>query len=226
MAPSDSSTHWSLIRAAAEGRAPEREEFARRYESVIRAYCGARWRHTPLVHEIDDAVQEVFLDCFRPDGALSRVEPEGPPFRAYLHGVVRNVARRFEERRARAARQPDSRLDLAAVEAREEPLSVVFDRAWALAVFRQAADLHAARARESGEDARRRVEILRLRFQEGLPIREIAARWDEDPARVHHEYARAREEFREALREVVAGVHPGTPREIDEECARLAGFFR
>jgi RNA polymerase sigma factor (sigma-70 family) len=219
-------THWSLIRAAAEGRAPERDEFARRYDSVIRAYCGARWRHTPLVHEIDDAVQEVFLDCFRPDGALARVEPEGPPFRAYLYGVVRNVARRLEERRARAARQPGSHLDLAAIEGREEPLSVVFDRAWALALFRQAAELHAARAEENGDGAPRRVELLRLRFQEGLPIREIADRWEEDPARLHHEYARARDEFREALTHVVAEHHEGTPREIAEECARLASFFR
>jgi RNA polymerase sigma-70 factor (ECF subfamily) len=225
MSPSDH-TRWSLIRGAAEGRPPEREEFARRYDSVIRAYCGARWRHTPLVHEIDDAVQDVFLDCFRPSGALERVDPEGPPFRAYLYGVVRNVARRVEERRIRAARQPDSRLDLAAIEAREEPLSVVFDRAWALAIFRQAADLHASRAEEDGDGALRRVDLLRLRFHEGIPIREIARRRDEDPARLHHEYARARDEFRAALRDVVAEHHSGTPREVAEECARLASFFR
>jgi hypothetical protein len=70
----------------------------------------------------------------------------------------------------------------------------------------------------------RRVELLRLRFQDGLPIRSIASRWGEDPAKVHHEYATARAEFRAALREVVAFHRPGaTAVEIDVACAELLG---
>ena len=63
---------WTIIRGAAEGRAPDRAEFARRYASVIRSDLGARWRKGPLLDEIDDAAQEVFLECFRPDGPLAR----------------------------------------------------------------------------------------------------------------------------------------------------------
>ena len=175
MTQSDS-TRWSLIRGAAEGRAPDREAFAERYESVIRTYLGARWRGAPISQEIDDAAQEVFVECFRPGGALGRAAGE-TAFRGFLYGVVRNVARRIEERRARRGVQPGSHLDLAEVEAREEPLSHVFDKAWARALVLQAGLLHAERAKANGEEGRRRVEILRLRFKEGKPIRKIAELW-------------------------------------------------
>jgi hypothetical protein len=46
----------------------------------------------------------------------------------------------------------------------------------------------------SGDRAVRCVELLRLRFQEGLPIRDIATRWNEDAAKLHHEFATARDE--------------------------------
>jgi RNA polymerase sigma-70 factor (ECF subfamily) len=69
------------------------------------------------------------------------------------------------------------------------------------------------------------VELLRLRFQEDLPIRGIAARWNEPAAKVHKEYARAREDFREALREIVGFHFPGSPVGIDAECARLLALF-
>jgi hypothetical protein len=44
-------------------------------------------------------VEETFVECFRRGGALE-VEGAGrvPGFRAFLIGVTRNVARRFESR--------------------------------------------------------------------------------------------------------------------------------
>ena len=94
-----------------------------------------------------------------------------PSFRAFLYGVVRNVARRFESRRLRAAGPlPD-------VPASEEGLSRLFERTWAQAIMTEAAQLQQQRASERGPEAVRRVELLRLRFEEGLPIRAIAERW-------------------------------------------------
>lgn len=49
-----------------------------------------------------------------------------------------------------------------------------------------------------GEEAEKRVEILRLRFTPGLPIREIARLWNEDARTVHRQYEVARQEYREA----------------------------
>ena len=98
----------------------------------------------------------------------------------------------------------------------EASLSVVFDRAWAQNVVREAARQQARDAR-GDEAATRRVELLTLRFHEGLPIREIAKRWDEDPAHLHHQYAQARTEFQRALTKVLAHLQPGDPGLAAEE---------
>lgn len=59
-----------------------------------------------------------------------------------------------------------------------------------------------------------------------LPIREIAERWHEDTAKLHHEYATARDEFRAALLHVIAFHHPGAPTvELDRACSELLGLL-
>jgi RNA polymerase sigma-70 factor (ECF subfamily) len=80
-----------------------------------------------------------------------------------------------------------------------------------------------ARARAAGADAARRVELLKLRFGEEMPIRDIARLWNADAARLHHEYATAREEFRAALRDVVAEHQPG---DAFAEAERLIACFQ
>jgi len=99
--------------------------------------------------------------------------------------------------------------------------SRLFDRTWAQAIMAEAAQLQQARAAERGAEAVQRVELLRLRFEENLPIRAIAERWGVDPAPLHHAYALARQEFRAALLEVVAFHQPGSPVELEQEAARL-----
>jgi RNA polymerase sigma factor (sigma-70 family) len=216
-------TCWTVIQAAAAGNAGERAEFARRYGPVVRTYLATRWRSSPCRQELDDAVQDVFVECFKEGGVLERAERcRGGSFRAFLFGVVRNVALRHE--RARAGRRERAPVDdplLKAVPADDPSLSRVFDRAWALALFREAGRLQEQQARRNGPEACRRVELLRLRFHEGLPIRAIARRWGADAATLHHEYARARQEFKTALLEIVAFHHPGSPEEVERECANL-----
>ena len=41
-----------------EADSDRREEFARRYVRPIEAYLGARWRNSPCLRDLDDAVQE------------------------------------------------------------------------------------------------------------------------------------------------------------------------
>ena len=210
-------TSWPLIQAAAAGSRPEREEFVRRYVPAVREYLGARWRRTRLEQEIEDAVQEVFLECFRSGGVLAKADPERPGgFRAFFYGVLRNVAARHEQRAGRqldtAATTP-SELDRAP--GAVESASTLFDRAWARAILKEAAARQEQRARTAGDSAWRRFQILRLRFQEGLPIREIARLWQQDAAFLHHEYAAARKEFEAALREVVAEREPGSAADQD-----------
>lgn len=213
-------TCWTLIRSAANGAEPARDDFARRYLPVVRAYLHERWRTSHLAGDVDDAIQEVFVECFRESGALGKADPERG-FRPFLFGTVRNVARRFEERSARRASHKDSdSFHPEAFASDEERLSVVFDKAWAGQVMREAAEHMRARAHDDGPEAVRRVELLELRFQDNLPIREIAKRWDVDAAVLHHDYARARAQFKQALLEVLA-FHQPDARAAERECEQL-----
>ena len=220
----DAPTCWTVIRAAAGGAAAERAAFAQRYAEPLRAYFTARWRGGPQVQEAADAVQEVFLECLRDGGALGRADPARGPFQAFLHGVVRNVARRFEERAAaRRAGTAGESVELDALPLDEPSLSRVFDRAFAQALLREAAELQARRAAAAGERAVRRVELLRRRFGDDQAIRDVAASWGVTPAELHHEYATARREFLLALQDVVAFHEPGaTPGEVLRRCSELA----
>ncbi len=219
------STCWTLIQAAGAGSTGDREQFARRYGPVVRAYLASRWHSSPCRGDLDDAVQEVFLECFKQGGVLERAERgRSGGFRPFLYGVVRNVALRLEaQRNRRRDRLSPEALDLAGVPDAEANLSRVFDRAWARALLREAAQCQELQARQAGEAACRRLELLRLRFHEELPIREIARRWGTPAEVLHHEYARARQEFKRALLEVVAFHHPGSPAEVEQECANLLG---
>ena len=86
-----------------------------------------------------------------------------------------------------------------------------------------------AGANERGVLAVQRVEWLRLRFAENLPIRAVAEAWAIDAAKLHHAYALARQEFRAALLEVVAFPQNGTSAKLEMEAASrlktLSWFF-
>jgi RNA polymerase sigma-70 factor (ECF subfamily) len=216
-----------VIQRAAAGSAPDRDAFVRHYGPVIRAYLRSRWRHTPMFDDVDDAAQQVYIDCFKENGALTRADPErGTGFRAYLYGIVRNTARALERKRARSReQQADRGLDLEGIAANEDSLAQVFDRAWASALLRDAAALQLERARTKGPDAERRHRLLALRYGEDLPIRRIAERWDMDPDVLHREYPKAREEFKRALMDVVRDLNGGGAEAVEGECARLLALF-
>lgn len=210
-------TSWDLIRGAAAGDDAARAEFSRVYAGVVRGALGGRWKGSPLAQELDDAVQDVWIECFKEGGALEgATERAGRGFRAFLYGVTLNVARRREERR-----RDDRGVSGLGLESLATTLASLFDRQWARALVIEARDALLVRARQLGADAVRRVEILRLRFFEDLAIKEIADLWNEDPARLHHQYATARDEFRACLRDSIRRHEPGNPAEVERELERL-----
>ena len=130
MARTDS-TCWTRIQGAAEGRDKDREDFARCYAPVIHAYLGARWRGSALARELEDAAQEVFLDCFRDGGALERAERDRPGgFHAFLYGVTRVVALRFERAGAQRKDRHQIGVDPNDLGSEDPSLSKAFDHAW------------------------------------------------------------------------------------------------
>jgi RNA polymerase sigma-70 factor (ECF subfamily) len=220
-------TCWTLIESAAAGDRPAREAFAERYLPVVRAYLEARWSQRLSRTELDDAVQDVFVECLRHEGVLhDQRSRRGQGFRAYLFGVVRNIALRVEKSRFRALDPPRTdAFDGAAMAADDETSSRMFDRAWAEAVMREAALKQSERARAEGREALRRVELLRLIFEEDRAIADIAREWNAPAARLHHDYARARREFELALREVVAFHAPESAAAVDRECEDLMNLL-
>lgn len=221
-------TSWTLIRGAAGGDEPARAEFARRYLPIVRAYLRARWAKRLGPEELDDAVQDAFVECLREEGLLERARSGTPAgFRAFLYGALRNVARRVEDRRCNRRDAPGSRSFPAEVlEDREERLSRVYERAWARALVREATETYAKRGRRKGGAARSRVELLEQRFQEELGIAQIARKRGVEAAVLHHEYARARQEFLEVLREVVAIHNPSAPEVVEREVRELLSSLR
>lgn len=215
-------TRWSLVGRAADGAREARSLFGRSYLPLIHSFFEKRWRSTPLEGEIDDAVQESFVDCFRPGGALGRANASYGEFRGFLFGVVRNVARRFESRpnrRDAGGQGPTEMLDEVADD--DPGLSTLFDRVWAENLMREAGDRMRELAAAGDQAARTRVEILRLRFTEGRPVRDIATELSLDVDAAHRAYAKARTEFHACLRQVVTEHAVRTEADLDAECQRL-----
>jgi len=212
-----------MIAAAASGSLAAREEFVALYGAFIRQQLAARWHGTALLAHIDDAQQEVFVECLKHDGVLARADREVPEgFRALLGAVVRNVALRAEtqrqRQRVREAQEPPTQLPAPA-----STIGRAMDRQWAMGQLRAAAAEQARWAMSIGEPAQRRVELLRLHFEEGRSIPEIAALWGREPGYVHHQYAKARTDFQRALLAVLAARQPDLPEsQLREQCRQLA----
>jgi RNA polymerase sigma-70 factor (ECF subfamily) len=204
---------WSLIERATAGDPIARSDFAVRYLPIVRTYLLARWRGRPILKELDDAVQDVFVDLLREGGALGRAENRGFGFRGFLHGVTAYVARRKETELRRRGRKAagDTWMDTLPVD--EPSLTALFDREWAVALMREAMSVLSERADVKGAEAMRRIELLRLRFHEGLPVREIARRWQIDADHLHHQLEQAKKEFQRAWCEVM-GLQNATEARI------------
>lgn len=213
---------WSLFARAAAGDGVARSVFSRSYLPVVRSFLAARWRGLRLANDIDDAVQEVFLECLRENGVLARGTAERGDVRGLLFGVTRKVAARFEERAQKQHRRDRGAGSFVeSIAAREASLSRLFDREWARMLMRIAGDRMCELAESGSANARLRVELLRLRFGDGKSIREIADLWAVDPAGVHRAYAKAREEFRACLRQVVVTHMVRMEADLEREVERL-----
>jgi RNA polymerase sigma factor (sigma-70 family) len=218
-----------MIHRAADGSVTAGNGFAERYMKVVRTALGARWNGRPnLLQDVDDAAQEVMVDCLKMNGALGRADSQAKGgFRAYLYGITQRTALKFETKAARRFRRespgsfhPDQ------VAADDTTLGSALDRSLAKAVMQGAFDLYDQRAADQDEDYGRRVELLRLRFYDGLPIRDIADRWQEPREKVHRTRVRALREFKDCLRELL-GLQEGCAGEtLDAELARLLDQLR
>ena len=223
MPSSPGDTCWTVVRSASRGDAEACTSFSRSYAATIRGFLDARWGGGSLAREVEDAVQDVFVECWKPGGVLDKADPANGDFRGLLFTVTRNVARRFEERAmARPNLQPEQTAWLQRLDSDEAGQTTLFDRAWALSLVRRARSMQQEQAQD--DDARRRVELLRRRFQSDEAIRDIARDWGLPTQDVHNAYRKARQEFYACLREVV-GQHMTLGTDLEGECRRLLGLL-
>ena len=160
-------TCWTMVRAAANGDTAARSAFSRSYASTVRSFLASRWRGSSLDHAVDDAAQEVMIECIRPSGVLESADANRGDFRGLLYGVSRNVARRFEERAVEHARiRPQETAWLESLVANEAGQSTLFDRNWAHTLVHEAKSLFRRRAEDDDDEAAlRRVETPRATLQ-------------------------------------------------------------
>lgn len=217
-------TCWSVVLGAAAGESWDRETFSRLYGPVIKSYLAARWRIAFDDPEVEDATQEVFVQIFKPAGALGRLDPErSGGFRAFLFGIVRNVALMVErsDRRRKARVQTESALVQEPIDSNAKSTEAVFDRAWVEAIAREARELmaHRQRKRDPAADPNR---LLELRYGDGVPPREIAVQLGVDVEAVYEQIRRAKEDYQKALLDVLAAHYPGASAgELARRCQEL-----
>ncbi len=90
-------TSWNLVSLAGTDVDLARREFALRYEKFVRRVLAKRWLGTIFCNDFDDAIQEVFIECFKPGGVIERADSRrGNSFRTLLFQVASHVAARFE----------------------------------------------------------------------------------------------------------------------------------
>ncbi len=136
-------------------------------------------------------------------------------FRAYLYGITRNVATTLRTARLRDAGE---NTELEGASSDEATLSEAFDRAFAQATVREARHVMAMHA-ANDPAAAMRLLALELMYEEGLPSREVASRLGLEPVAVYPLLTRARNDFKDALMQVMAENHPGeTLPELERRC--------
>lgn len=196
-----------MIGLAAGGDVAARHEFARRFGPFLRRVLARRWAGSPYRGHFDDAVQEVFVQCFKPGGVIDRADPaRGVSARTLLYAVARNIAWRYERDHHRTAdgepvAEPSDPLDGLAELTREEARATVRE---ALRRLCDAAD----------PDDRRYGELLRTRAYDGRSVAELAAGDPDAAARLHREYTKAKRRFESELAVVVTAGYPVPPAEV------------
>ena len=150
---------------------------------------------------IDDAAQEVYLECFRRGGAFAHFAPERARHgvTGFLRGVVRNVAHRFERQWSRE-RAHRAHLTVTPLPVHSSDDAVPAGDSTGVAHEHVVAALDRLDHDDPARGTQRSLRaFLHLHFDDGLPVRTIAKHWQETPDHVHELRSRACRRFRNCL---------------------------
>jgi RNA polymerase sigma-70 factor (ECF subfamily) len=208
-------TRWTLILASREGDGARRAAL----ESLLAIYWKPAYfylrRRGLAVEAAEDAVQGFFLQLLERD-FLPRLDPARGRFRSYLltaldHYLASQRERETAQKRGGGARLVPIDLALAERELEAAPAGaqVAYEREWALGVMERAVK----RLRQEYEQGRRQgpaeVYLRFFSFESAEPVpsyAEAAARVGLTASQFKAALHRARQRFRELLREEVGGT--------------------
>lgn len=216
-------TSWNLVGLAGTDTDLARREFALRYEKFVRRVLAKRWLGTMFRHDFDDAVQDVFIECFKPGGVIEKADPSrGGSFRSLLYQVAFHVAARFERsRRQQLIREQEGELlsdfpdtDLSGYEAvtREEVTDLVRE------ALRRMVQHH-------DPDVRSRGQLLERHTCDNERINVMADGDPELAKRLHREHSKAKLEWKQFLVEVAQSEYRVPEDEAHAIVADLLSAF-
>jgi RNA polymerase sigma factor (sigma-70 family) len=222
-------THWSVVAAAADTKAPEAsaalEELCRRYWPPVYGFV----RRTSADPEDARDLTQGFFRYLLEHKSISRADPDRGKFRSFLLGSLKHFLAHERERAQalkRGGGQPPLSIDAACEEENFEPShavtpEILFDQRWALkqidcAIERLASDYSAA-GRGPLFDL---LQDYVWGDKSGATLAEIAGQLDLTEEAVKKAVQRLRARFRDCLRAEVAQTVT-SPDQIDEELRHL-----
>jgi RNA polymerase sigma-70 factor (ECF subfamily) len=231
-----STTHWSLVQAAGEGRSPQAdaalEKLCRMYWYPLYAYVRRRG-YGPA--DAEDLTQDFFAQLLRKNYPARADRAKGR-FRTFLlHALAQFLVDRRERANAlkRGGGQVQISIDDEAPEDRyrlEVPDELtpekLFERRWAQTVLDRALDR--LRSEFVASDKERDYEVLR-NFEPGeqvaISYAQAAARLGVSEGAIKSMIHRLRQRHRELVREEIGHTVP-TVAEIDDELRYLVAVLR
>jgi RNA polymerase sigma factor (sigma-70 family) len=226
-------TSFSLLRGIAEledtARAAALERLVACYWKPVYCLIRAAWRKGN--EDAKDLTQDFFTSVVLEGGLAGKFAPERGRFRNFLKASVLNFLRDAEKAARREKRGGDARVapiaDFDVAEIVPDPAALTpeqsFDAAWKNVVLSRAADRVAERLLAAGKETVwevfRRYDLASERPSYEAVARALGISVDA----VKNHLTRAREEFRRAVRDVVAET-VDDERDLAEELRELFGI--
>jgi RNA polymerase sigma factor (sigma-70 family) len=216
-------TRWTLVLSAGQGSEETRRAAL---ETLLAAYWRPVYvylRRKGLPPEAaEDAVQGLFLRLLERD-AISRLDPARGRFRSYLLTALQHYLVNLHEHDSALKRGGQGQVvSLETIDVERDLPSVptdparAFDREWALSVMERAL----ARLEQEYREGRRKGSAAAMlsffRLDEAPSYERAAAECGMTPSQFKAALHRARERFREILREEVADTVPADSEGPDE----------
>ena len=215
----DQLSSWALVGLIGENVPDAAREFAFRYDRFVRRVLTKRWLGTIYRTHFDDAVQDVFVECFKPGGVLAKADSSrGGAFRSLLFRVTCNVAARYERNHNRDLRLISKELTDTHGEdsgaflqiTREEVAEVVSE-----ALRRM--------SQHTAVEVRERAQLLIQHSCDGQKIIHLAGGDTETAERLHRQHSKAKREFQTFLSEVIQSHYRAPPEDVETILKELLG---